>query len=135
MPGLDDPDIRGTSAHDSEDLGSPLQPGTSSQCAGTWRTGSSGRTWVGPEVRIPTSIGGRCARARKIGARRLASRVFARSGTGGYVVGDSETGGRMWSATFLRSTERRTSVVPNRGLPAKQPANSVGRELRSRIDT
>ena len=90
-------------------VGHPLQPGTSAQCAGAWRTGSAAGTWDGPEVRIPTSIGGGCARAREIGAGRLASRVFACNGTGGCVMGDRETDGRVRRATFLRSTGIRPS--------------------------
>ena len=48
-------------------------------------TGSAAGTWDRPAVRIPTSIGGGCARAREIGAGRLASRVFACNGTDGCV--------------------------------------------------
>ena len=129
MPGLADPGVRGTSARDSEGVGNSLQPGTSPQFAGAWRTGSAAGAWGGPEVRIPTSIGGGCARACEIGAGRLASRVFARNGNGGCVMDDRETDGRVRRATFLRSTGRARTAAATTITPIRW---SVGATASSR---
>ena len=72
----------------------PLQPRTSSQRAGSWRTGSAARSCGSSEVRIPTSIGGGCARAREIGPGRLASRVFDCDDECGCVIARQGQGGK-----------------------------------------
>jgi hypothetical protein len=51
-------------ACDAQRVGDSLQRSASAWCIGAWCAGPSGKRCVDPEVRIPASIGGRCARAR-----------------------------------------------------------------------
>ena len=57
---------------DPEGVGRTLQPGSTAQQAGSWRTGPTASSRRSPEVQKPTSIGGGCACTREIGVGRLA---------------------------------------------------------------
>src|SRR5207249_12179092 len=86
-----------------------------------------------PEIRIPTSIGGGCARTREIGLGRLAPRVFDRNAEREHVILSQEQAGykeaaRLFadhscptipyaSATVIRSAAR-CSRSRNLALPA-----------------
>ena len=66
--GLDDPDIRGASALNSEFMGQTLQSRKTAQSLGSWGTRSAGPIGGDPETEIPPSAGGGCFCAREIGA-------------------------------------------------------------------
>jgi hypothetical protein len=79
MSRLDDPALGSASAGNPRRVGHSLQYRTSSQCVGAGRARSATTCNGVAEVQIPLSARGGRVRARRISARRPASRILARA--------------------------------------------------------